>query len=194
MTDEPIAPDDPAPEPTPASRAGRPVGRLVRTGCIILGLLGAFFLFAGASSAGDPSKGRCAQSRLILEEEDDEVEDGGDVERDEAVDRAVALDEADGDEGEVDAVPTEAAIRTFGFIVAGVGLVQVVGAVLTARTRTRAARLVALAGCAVGIVFSPLGLFGILPLGFVVYALVFSADARAVFGDPGGPRLFRPRT
>jgi hypothetical protein len=161
----------------------------------VLGVLGALGVALGASTASDPAQGRCAQARTVLEDEsDDEDFDADDVECDQAIADAVALAAADTDgEDEVDEIASESTIRTFGLIIAGIGVVQLVGALLTIRTRSKGARLVALIGTGVGIVFSPLGLIGIPILGFVVYALLFSADARAVFGEPGGPRMFRPR-
>jgi hypothetical protein len=195
MTDqtppEPPPVPEPRPEPDPsAPSTGRPAGRLVRLGCIVLGVLGALGVALGATTASDPEGGRCTQARSVLEDED-VVEDGGDVGCDEAVEQATALAAADED---VDEIATESTIRTFGLIVAGIGVLQLVGAVLTLRTRTKPARLVALVGAGLGIVFSPLGLLGIPILGFVVYALSFSGDARTVFGDPSGLRAFRPRT
>lgn len=195
--DDDLLPDEPVPEPagTPevvgAARPGRPVGRLVRTGCILLAVIGLFSLYVGAASASDPEGGRCRQARLLLEDEE-VVDDADDVDCDDAIAQAVALDEADRDD-EVDSLATESAVRTFGLIIGGVGLVQAIGGFLTARLRTKGARVVALAGAALGIVFSPLGLLGIVPLGFVVFAIFFSSDARAVFGEPSSPRLFGPR-
>ena len=193
--DEPgIAPDEPAPEPASPVTRSRPVGRLVRIGCIVLGTFGLLGLYLGVRTATDPEQAQCNQARTTLEEED-VVDDGADVACDDALSQAATLAaESEGTDDEVDEVSGESAIRTFGMIIAGIALVQIAGALLTARTRTKAARLVALAGTAAGIVFSPLGFLGIPILGFVVYAIFFSADARAVFGDPGGPRMFRPRT
>lgn len=186
-----IGPDEPAPEPEhQPPPATRPIGRVVRIGCAALGLFGLLGLALGATAVSDPAQGRCAQARNILEDDGD-VDDAGDVECDEAVSRAIALGEEDDD---VASVPTESTVRTYGFILAGIGLLQAVGAVLTLRTRTKAMRLAALVGAGLGIIFSPLGLIGIPVLGFVVYAILFSGDARAVFGEPGGPRMFRPRT
>ena len=191
--DDPIAPDEPAPEPASPVARSRPLGRLVRIGCIILGTFGLLGLYLGIRTATDPEQAQCNQARTILEEED-EVEDGSDVECDEALPRAATLAaESEGSDDEVDEVSTKSAVQTFGGIIAGIGALQVIGAFLTARTHTKAARLVALAGAAFGIVFSPLGLLGVPILGFVAYAIFFSADARAVFGEPARSRLFRPR-
>jgi hypothetical protein len=201
MTDQPdddkhIAPDTPAPAPrepvqdTGPVRPGGVPGRLVRIGCIVLAVFGLLGLYFGITSAVDPERTQCAQARAILEDED-EVEDGDDVECDDALAQAAALATGDDD---VDEVSSESSIRTFSYIVAGIGLLQAVGGVLTLRLRTKQMRLVALVGAGLGIVFSPLGLLAVVPLGFVVYAILFSNDARALFGDPGGPRAFRPRT
>jgi hypothetical protein len=162
----------------------------VRIGCVVLGTLGLLNLFLGARTAADPDGAQCGQARATLEDED-EVEDGSDVPCDDAVAQVNDLAASNDD---VDEVTTEGTIRTFGLVIAFIGLVQAGGALATARIRSKAARLVALVGAAAGILFSTLGILGIPILGFVVYAIFFSADARAVFGDPGGPRMFRPRT
>jgi len=195
VTDGPnddIAPAEPAPEPdAPTSRpTGRPLGRLVRIGCIILGVMGILGLYVGATTASDPEQTQCTQARTILEDEE-EVDDGDGVECDDALPRAADL-AAENDD--VDEVAARSTIRTFGLILMGIGAVQAVGAMLTGRTHSKGARLVALVGAGLGIIFSPLGLIGVPILAFVVYAIFFSGDARAVFGDPGGPRMFRPRT
>jgi hypothetical protein len=211
MTDKPadddIAPDEPVPVPgatdaggtadatdAPAAPVGRG-GRTVRLGCLLLVVISLLGVVLGAVTASDPEQTQCTQARAILEDED-EVDDGGDVECDDAIAQAAALDEADeaADADEVDAVAEESTIRTFALIVGAIGLLQIVGAALTLRLRTKGARLAALVGAALGIVFSPLGLLAVPVLGFVVYAILFSADARAVFGMPGGPRALRPRT
>ena len=197
MTDPPdddaIAPDEPAPEPASPVARTRPVGRLVRLGCIILGTLGLLSLYVGITTATDPDGAQCNQARALLEDEE-EVEDGGDVECDDALARADTLAaESEGSDDEIAEIPTESYFRTVGFIFAGIGALQLVGALLTARTRTKAARLVGLVGAGLGIVLSPLGFLGIPVYGFVVYAIFFSADSRAVFGEPAGPRMFRPR-
>jgi hypothetical protein len=192
MTDAPPPPgdDEPVPEPADPTPAARPAGRLVRIGCTVLIAIGALGLFVGFSLVSDPDGARCAQARAVLEDEE-EVEDGGEVECDDALPRAADLAEADEDVAEV---LSESAVRTQGWILGAIAALQIVGAVLTMRTHSKGARLAALVGAGLGIVFSPLGLLAILPLGFAVYAIFFSADARAVFGEPGGPRMFRPRT
>lgn len=187
MSDEPT-PDDAAPEP-PGSRPTRPVGRLVRIGLTVLGVFGALSLALGLTTATNPDRGVCSQARSILEDEIEDL-DAGEIPCDEAIARAEALRAEDEDVAEV---PSESTIRTFGMIVGASGVVQLFGAIMTLRYHTKRARFIALLGAAFGIVFSPLGLLGIPVLGFVVYAIFFSADARAIFGEPGGPRLFRPR-
>ena len=81
-----------------------------------------------------------------------------------------------------------------GIVFLVIGLGQLGGAILTIRTMSKRARLVALVGAGFGIVLPVLGLLTIVILAFAVYAIFFSSDARAVFGDPGGPRFLRPRT
>lgn len=178
--------DDPVPVPETPTATTRPTGRTVRMGCILLIVIGALGLFIGGSLATDPDGSQCTQARRILEDEEEE-EDAGEVECAEAVSRAEALDEADEDD-EVASVLSESGIRTQGLVLVGIAVLQIVGALLTMRTHARRLRVVALVGTALGIVFSPLGILGILPLGFIVYAIYFSADARAVFGEPAGLR------
>ncbi len=187
--DDDLAPDEPAPEPPTRGRRPGQVGRLVRIGCIALGVLGALGIALGASTASNPEDARCTQARSILEDDGD-VEDADEIECDDAVAQALTLGEED---DEASSLSSESTIRTFGLVLAGIGVVQLLGAMLTMRTRAKGPRLLALIGTGIGIVFSPLGLIGVPLFGFVVYAIFFSADARAVFGEPGGPKLFRPR-
>lgn len=184
MSDHPT--DEPVPVPESATAPTRPVGRTVRMGCILLIVIGALGLFIGGSLATDPDGSQCTQAKRILEDEE-EIEEDEDIECEDAVAQAEALDENDEDD-EVASLLSESGIRTQGLVLMGIGAVQIVGALLTLRTRSRRFRVVALVGTALGIVFSPLGLLAILPLGFVVYAIYFSADARAVFGEPAGLR------
>lgn len=201
MTDDPKD-DAPVPEPAgPAEVVGtgapagggvptRRTGRLVRIGLAVLGVIGALSIALGGSTAADPARSVCSQARAILEDDDEDL-DAGDIECDDAIVRARDLAAADED---VEELRTESYYRTVGLVFTGIGAVQLIGAIVTLRVGTKRARLIALVAAAFGIVFSPLGPIGIPVLGFVVYAIFFSGDARAVFGDPGGPRMFRPRT
>jgi uncharacterized protein YqgC (DUF456 family) len=72
-----------------------------------------------------------------------------------------------------------------------VGLAHAAGGFFTLRTRNKAVRTATLAGVAIGIFLPVLGIVSMLVLAFVVYALVFSNDAKSIFGQTGG--FFRPR-
>ena len=180
--DDAIAPDEPVPEPS--GRPVRPVGRLVRIGCTVLAFMSLFLLFAGGSFISDPAGVRCADARAAIEDEDEEV-DADDIECDAAIARGVDIEDAN--------IRSESAARTQGYVFLAVGLLQLGGAIATLRTLSKRARVVALVGAGISIILPVLGLLTILVSAFVVYAIFFSADARAVFGEPGGPRLFRPR-
>ena len=180
-----IAPDEPAPQPS--ARPPRPVGRLVRIGCMVLAFMSLFLLFAGGSFVSDPEGVRCADARAAIENEDDADDvDADDIECDAAVAQGVDIEDAN--------IRTESEARTQGFVFLAVGVLQLGGAIATMRTLSKRARIVALVGAGISIILPVLGFLTILVSAFVVYAIFFSADARAVFGEPGGPRLFRPRT
>jgi hypothetical protein len=80
-----------------------------------------------------------------------------------------------------------------GIIVTVLGLGHGLSGFFTLRTRKRLARTIALVFIGVGLLFPVLGIISMLALAFVVFALVFSADARAIFGDRGRGGLLRPR-
>jgi hypothetical protein len=169
-------------------------GRTVRIGLIILGILGLFAVILGGVTAANPEDGVCASARAELEDANDE--EGSELPSDDEVDD-LDCDDAIALAGELEDVdlPTESTYRTSGTLGVVVGTLQLVGAVWTLRTLAKRARLVALVGTGLGIIILGTLLFplGIIMFGYVVYAILFSADARAIFGDPGGPRLFRPR-
>jgi hypothetical protein len=194
--DDPIAPDEPAPEPAP-TRPARPLGRTVRIGLFTLGLLGLLATILGVLTATNPDQGVCASARAELQDANGEDGEDGEVELDDdAIDDLECEDAiAQAETLEDVSLPSEATYRTSGTLGVVVGLAQLVGALWTLRTMQKRARMVALVGTGLGIIILGTLLFpiGIVLFGFVVYAILFSADARAVFGDPGGPRLFRPR-
>jgi hypothetical protein len=201
--DDDIAPDEPAPEPAlPAGRPARPLGRLVRIGCIVLGLLGALAAVFSGQSVANPELGICNEALTEIDafQDDlpddttatttdvDEIDCSDDDERASAIAQAEGLDDV--------SLHSESYFRTSAAIGLAIGLLLAVGALLTHRTMSRRWRLVTLVGAGLGLVFFGLVLFPIVlvGLGFGVYAIFFSSDARAVFGNPGGPRMFRPRT
>lgn len=196
---------DPDPEPagpaevvTPGGATGRsrPVGRLVRIGLTVLALFGAIAVFFAGLTAANPEAGVCGAAVAEIEDVDeadrpldpDDVDCDDDSERREAI---AAGEEVNGD----DDLPSESTYRTSGILGVVVGLVMIAGAILTMRTHSRRMRTVALVGAGLGIVVLAGLLFpvGMIALAFVVYAIFFSSDARAVFGPPGTPRMFRPK-
>lgn len=183
MAEDDIAPDEPAPEP--ARRAPSRPGRLVRIGCSVLALNALLLMYAGGSFVSDPAGVRCADARAAIEDEDEDV-DAADISCDDAIPRAVDIEDSN--------IRSEGAARTQGFVFLAIGLAQLAGAILTIRTMSKRARLLALVGAGFGIVLPVLGLLTIAVMAFVVYAIFFSSDARAIFGEPGGPRFMRPRT
>ena len=180
MADDDIAPDEPAPEP-----ARRPVarpGRLVRMGCAVLALNSLLLLYAGGSFLSDPAGVRCADARAAIEDDDEDI-DAGDISCEQAIPQALDIEDSN--------IRTESEARTQGIVFAVIALVQLGGAILTVRTLSKRARILALVGAGFGIVLPVLGLLTIGIMAFVVYAIFFSTDARGVFGDPSGPRFMR---
>jgi len=204
MSDTPDHPEHhaegaPPPEPTEVVHpggSGRPVraGRIVRIGLAVLALFGAVAVFFAGLTAANPAAGVCGAAVAELEDADEPPLDPDSVDCDEEADRAAAIEAAEEVNGD-DSLPSEATYRTSGIIGAAVGLVQLAGALLTLRTGARRWRTVALVGAGLGIVVLAGLLFpiGIIALAFSVWAIFFSRDARLVFGEPTGPRLFRPR-
>jgi hypothetical protein len=180
MAEDDIAPDEPAPEPV-RRRAGRP-GRLVRMGCAVLALNALLLLYAGGSFLSDPAGVRCADARAAIEDDDEDV-DAEDISCEQAIPRALDLEDSN--------IRTESAARTQGIVFVVIAVFQLAGAVLSLRTLSKRARLLALVGAGFGIVLPVLGLLTIAVMAFVVYAIFFSADARGVFGEPSGPRFMR---
>lgn len=205
-SDEPIRPEvvDGGGGPDATTRPGRPAtGRMFRIGCFLLVALGAFELFFAAPLAINPDNARCTAARFQINEANDDDEtfndielpqdadDADDIPCDEAIDLAGTI--PDNEDEPADGTFTEAAtFRTQGVIFLLLGLGHGLSGFFTLRTRTRRNRTVALIFTALGLVFPTLGLFSMVAAVFVVYALLFSADARVIFGPASGG-LFRPR-
>lgn len=187
-------PAEPVESVEPVRPAGRG-GRTVRLGAMVLTLFGLLALVLAGYSALNPEQGVCSAAVNELEDADDPPMDPDDVDCGDEDDRTAAIAAAEELNGDDD-LPSESTYRTSGFIGAGVGIALAVGSVLTVVTRSKAWRLVALISAAVSVVFLFALLFpiGIALLLYGVYAILFSADARSIFGEPGGPRLLRPRT
>lgn len=209
--------DGPAPDDEPVPAPGRPLraatGRTFARGCTVLAGLGILVMVNGVFLAADPAGVRCDSARRTVESALDDDEEFNDVDLPEGTD-ADELDDLDCDvaielAGQVptdeDDEPsgdwiTEGAIRNYGLVYAGAGVALGVVGFLLLRGRTRPLRTAALVLTVVGVlVLAPAMTLAGLPLGlpmavYVIFALGFSADAKAMFPpDPNRPGLFRPR-
>lgn len=187
--------DDDLPEPPdPATRAeprgGVPFRSLVGAGAAVLGVNGILLATLATGPLLDPAATRCALARdriEVVNESDDEWDDVelGDVEVDDLdCDEAIAAAEAiPAEEGSDDTVslPSDGGIRTEAVLAGLIGLAQVVGAGLVLRSGRRWHRNLAAGVAAAGILFPIIGLASLLIVGFAVFALVFSNQARALW-------------
>jgi hypothetical protein len=206
------APDDgPPPRPT---RTGRPAdGRTFRRGCTVLTAVGVLVLVNGVTLVAGPASVRCDSARRAVESALDDDEDFNDValpegtdtdeiddlDCDQAIDLAGQIPDDEDEEPSGDFV-AESTIRNFGLVYSGVGIVLGALGFLLLRRQTRTLRTAALAVTVVStLLVAPALTLGGLPIGllmvvFVIYALGFSADAKALFPpDRNRPSLFRPR-
>jgi hypothetical protein len=189
------APDNGAAEPAgPAevvspggaapARTRRP-GSIVRIGLIALLLIGGYSIVIGALYLANPEDLACDNAISIIEDETDEDVDD-DLPCDQAFERA--------DEVSDDAVPDADDVRVFAWRILGVGIILLLAGGYALARRTRVARNVAGVAIAVAVLLgTPLAFIGVGLLLFSVYAIFFSADARAIYGQGGTPRLFRTR-
>lgn len=194
---------DATPTPTPTDRPVRvATGRVFRMGCVLLIAVGGLELFVASTFGLDPDEARCKAARLAIDEANDDDEEFNDVALPEGADDAddlncsQAIDLAGQippeEDEEADGTFTEAsAFRTQGLIFGALGIAHGVTGFLTLRTRRKAIRTAALIFAAIGILVPVLGIVSLLTLAFVVFALAFSTDAKAIFG--GGSGFLRPR-
>ena len=180
---------------------GRRLGTWVRGGAMVLIALGLMQLFLGAQWALDPDAARCTSARLAIDTANDDDEDFNDVtlpddvdevedlDCDQAIELAGAIpdDEDEEADGEFTGAST---FRTQGIGITVIGLAQAVFGGLVLRTRKRIFRNIALGTAAAGILLPVLGIISLLALAFVVFALAFSRDAKALWG---GGSFLRPR-
>lgn len=197
----PGAPGGDAP-PVPERPVRTATGTLFRVGCLLLVVLGAFELFLASQLVLDPDDARCTAARFRINDANDDDEDFNDVDLPEGDDDADDLPCAeaielagqvpDDEDTEPDGEFTEAStFRTQGIFVSALGLAHAAGGFFTLRTRRKAIRTATLVAVAVGIFLPVLGIISMLLLAFAVYALVFSNDAKSIFGQAGG--FLRPR-
>jgi hypothetical protein len=197
---------DEAPTPgggRPMARGARPAsGVMFRTGCMLLVAIGVLELFLGAQLVRDPDQARCTAARLQIDEANDDDETFNDVELPEGSEDAddvlcndaigLAADIPDDEDEPADGTFAEAStFRTQGIIVSVLGLAHGVTGFFTQRTRNRRWRTAALVFVAAGLFVPVLGIISMIVMAFVVFALLFSNDAKAIFGQTGG--LFGPR-
>lgn len=192
--------DGAAPAGAGAAEGGRP-GTMVRLGAMILVALGLMQLFLGGQWALDPDAARCTSARLAIDAaaDDDEefndvelpdgVDDVEDLECDQAIALASAIPDEEGEEPDGD-FPGASQFRTQGIGIAVLGVAQGITGLLVLRTRKRLFRNIALGTAAAGIMLPVLGIVSLLALAFVVFALAFSRDAKAIWGGGG---FLRPR-
>lgn len=193
MTDE-THPDDLPEPPDPATRAeprgGVPFRSLVGAGAAVLVVNGILLFTLAAGPLLDPASTRCALARDRIEqaeesdEEFDDVDLGDDDVDDISCDEAIAAADTirvDEDSDDTVSLPSDGGIRTEAVIAGVLGLGQVVGGALVLRAGRRWHRNLAAAFAAGGILFPIIGLASLLIVGFVVFALVFSNPARALW-------------
>lgn len=179
---------------------GRP-GLMVRLGCMLLIALGLMQLFLSSQWALDPEGARCTQARFAIDaanddDEDfndvalpDDIDDVDDLPCDQAIVLAANIPDEEGEEPD-GSFPSASQFRTQGIGITVLGLAQATTGLLVLRTRKRGFRIAALVTAALGIVLPVLGIISLAVLAFVVFALGFSRDAKAIWGGGG---FLRPR-
>jgi hypothetical protein len=198
------APPADAPPPIPGPTDKVTLYRMVRIGITVLMLVGALTILLGVTTAVNPDSVVCATARSNIEDEldadepDPSVSDltGDDVD-DLSCDEAIALAQGLDDE-----LIEESTARNLGYGAAVVGAIMVGGGIAALLMRNRRGRTIALVAAGIGLLASTaqlgLGFISLLMLGFVFFALMYSRDAKASYGDPRARRpaaggLFRPR-
>ena len=174
--------------------APQTVGRpptVIRVACILLMVLGFGSVAISMTPAADPSGARCNLSRDRIDRANTDkktwnnVDTGGKKAKDVPCADAVRLvrqiklsEKGTG----TDKAPSESAVRIQGFLGIILGLGQGVSGSLVLRRLNRPLRNVAVAFAAFGLVFPVLGPISFAVSFFVIYALMFSAPAKALWG------------
>ena len=194
-------PPVPSHEPEPGRSVGA-AGSVFRIGCILLTTLGVLEVFVASQLVLDPDGARCTAAQFAVDaanddDEDfndvtlpDDAEDAGDIACDDAIALAAAIPSDEGEEAD-GTFPAASSFSTQGLIISGLGIGHAVTGFLTLRTRRKPFRTAALVFIAFGLFLPALGIISLVILAFAVYALLFSADAKAIFG--GGSGFLRPR-
>jgi hypothetical protein len=178
--------DDAAPPPT----INRPP-TVIRLACILLMVLGFGSVAISLTPAANAAGARCNVSRDRIDRANtdkrpwNDVDTAGRKTKDLPCSDAIALvgrirlsEKGTGHES----APSESAVRIQGFFGIVLGLGQGISASLVLRGQNRTARNCAVAFSAFGIVFPVLGPISWATALFVIYALMFSAPAKRLWG------------
>jgi hypothetical protein len=197
--------DDALDDAQPAGPFGarRATGTIFRAGCLLLVALGVIqIVMIGFPYMFSSDSVRCTGARNTIEAANDDDDDFNDVSLpegvdevddipcDEAVELAANIPEEEDEEPSGEFI-SAGAIRNQGIAFTAVSLAMVATGIILLRTRDRRARIAALVLCALGILVPLLQLISLVGFAFVVFALAFSSDAKAIFGQGFG--FFRPR-
>lgn len=171
------------------------VPSVIRAGCLSLSMLGVVSLLLAVPSIINPDGLRCTLARSYIEDANDDDEQFNDVDTggrsvdDLSCDEALTLAEGirrDADSDRTVSIPSESLIRNRGLMSVLVAAGQAVTGFLTLTTLRRRTRTAALVFTGLGVVVPVLGLVTVGVLGFVVYAIGFSAASREIW--PGRAR------
>ncbi len=198
------APADGGPGTIPGPNDKVTLYRMVRIGITVLMLVGALTILLGVTTVVNPDAVVCATARNNISDE---------LEEDEPAESVSGIDPDDVDDIPCDeAVPLaegleaslieESTARNLGIGAVVLGAIMVAGGAAALMLRTRRGRMYALVAAGLGLLASTaqlgLGFISLLLLGFVFFALLYSRDSKATYGDPRAGRapaggLFRPR-
>lgn len=170
---------------------------IVLSACLLLALMGLLLATLAFSYVSDPDDVRCRAASTLVERANDNDETWDDVDLDGATvddlscDEAVALAEqipTEEDSDDTVTIPGASEVRSQGYVLAVIALVQVGGAIGTVWSGRRAARTVAVVGASLGILVQLFGAVSLIATAFILYALLFSRAARALWGRGRPPR------
>ena len=168
-------------------------GNVVAVASILLVLMGIVLFSLSVPRIFDPDSWVCTMSRVAIDNANDDDDTWNDVDLGDAdssadlsCDEAVALADSiptseDGDD--TFDVSSAGATRNFGIVAALLGLVQVVGGLGTAMTRSSIYRRVAVTGAIIGLIAPVLGFLSLVIIAFVIWALLFSRTAKQTWGE-----------
>lgn len=186
--------DDEGRAVSPSPRGRIPLLSLVGVACLLLALMGIVLFSLTVPAVLDPEGAQCTFAKRSIDDAgaDDEdyndvvvdgeaLDDASDLSCDEAIPLAESIPtSSDGDETVT--VPSAGTVRTSSAIAGLLGLLQTVTGVGTLMTASRAFRTAAASAAIVGTIIA---IIPILPLVlgiFIVWALLFSGQAKAIWG------------